>query len=863
MTPLLQDSVSKLHLLKPEHEKALGKFGIKTIGDLLQHFPRDWQDLSDIKKIADIRPGEKINIRARVKHISNPGFRFRRVKLTEALLEDDTGNVVAVWFNQPYLKNTLKIGSEYYFSGKAQIYSAKKTATLQLQNPTFELVKTENIHVAGIIPVYQLTEGITQKQFRYWLKQGLEALADNTDLLPQTVRTRLKLLDLNVALRNIHFPEDNGTLEAARARLAFEELFLFQLAFQSYKKTLKSLPAPAISFDTKLVSGFVKSLPFALTHSQRLAAFEILKDLALPHPMNRLLEGEVGSGKTVVAGLAMYATAYAGLQSVLLAPTEILALQHYETLKKLFAHADIEIALVTRSHKIQPPTSNFQPPIVIGTHALLQEKIEFDNIGLLVVDEQHRFGVKQRQTLLRRSTPIEKQINTDVNTDLLYKDLTYKIRGAIFSVYNELGPGHKEIIYHKALLAELTKQSLAFDTEKILPVEYNGEKVGIYKPDVIVDNKIILEIKAIAFLGGLEQKQIWSYLKGSAYKLALLVNFGGRELQIKRIIHDVSRLNQRESASNLRKSALEVPHLLSMTATPIPRTLALAFYGDLDISRLKELPSGRKKIITKLVSPDKRAIAYEFIRKELARGRQAYVIVPLVGEPQTNADFTRTNADMFPSPLQFGGQAGVGRVADRPGEVEKKSVAAESEKLTKIFPEFQIGTLHGRMSGEEKKGAMDDFSANKIRILVSTTVVEVGVDVPNATIMIIENAERFGLATLHQLRGRVGRGRFQSLCILFAETNSDPSRERLQAVVNSTDGFALAEIDLKLRGAGEILGTKQSGYIPFKIAKLSDHKAIELAKQEALGLLAQDPKLTQYPGLAEKVAEISKEAHLE
>ncbi|OGE84409.1 MAG: hypothetical protein A2846_00785 [Candidatus Doudnabacteria bacterium RIFCSPHIGHO2_01_FULL_49_9] len=374
-------------------------------------------------------------------------------------------------------------------------------------------------------------------------------------------------------------------------------------------------------------------------------------------------------------------------------------------MKKLFAHTDLEIALLTRSHKTHPPAggpnSIFNIPIVIGTHALLQDKINFKKIGLLVIDEQHRFGVKQRQALLRGQTQTETQTNAD--------------------------------------------------------------------------------------------------------------------------------RSQRQSVSSPLESVKVVPHLLSMTATPIPRTLALAFYGDLDISRIAELPSGRKKVITRLVAPENRAVAYEFIRKELARGRQAYVIVPLVEET----------------------------------DGEKKSVATETEKLRKIFPEFAVSMLHGRMDGGEKKQVMEDFKSNQTQILVSTTVVEVGVDVPNATIIIIENAERFGLSTLHQLRGRVGRGKWQSLCILFTESVSETTRSRLEAVVKSNDGFELAEIDLKLRGAGEMLGARQSGYIPFKIASLSDTKLIETAKAEALDLLAQDPMLSGHPKLAQKVNEISREAHLE
>ena len=556
---LLSDTVDKLHLVGPANEQALNHLGIKTIRDLLYHFPRDWQDLSEIKTITETRPGEKISIKAQVKQIATKRFRYGRMTVTEALLEDSSGNIVAVWFNQPFVKNSVIAGREYYFHGKGQIYGKN----LQLSNPAFELVKPDTIHTAGLIPAYELTAGITQKQIRYWLSQALESVSQISDYLPANLKSKHKFLSLPEAIKTLHFPSDETTLKEARRRLAFDELFLLQLAFQSQKKKLATLESPIIAFDESLIRNFVKSLPFELTPSQRLAAWEILQNLSQNHPMNRLLEGEVGSGKTVVAGLAMLATARAGQQSVLLAPTEILAWQHYQTLEKLFKK-QMDIALLTRSHKVGTLTDigRGETKVIIGTHALLQEHVKFDKIGLVVVDEQHRFGVAQRARLVRGQ-------NAD-DTPL-------------------------------------------------------------------------------------------------------------------------------------------VPHLLSMTATPIPRTLSLAFYGDLDISMLQELPRGRKKIITKLVRPDGRDIAYKFVKQELKKGFQAYVVVPLVEE------------------------------SDKLGA---KSVTTEVENLKKIFPEFSIGFLHGRMSGEEKKSVMQGFKDKNLQILVSTTVIEVGVDVPNATIMIIENAER-------------------------------------------------------------------------------------------------------------------------
>ena len=708
------DPVNKLRLVSPSAEGALLSLGIKTIRDLVYHYPRQWQDLSDVLPISSALPGESLNVRAAIKKLSEHRTKWRRMHLTEATLEDKTGTITAVWFNQPFLKRVLKPGKEYYFTGKVQNYESK--GRLQLQNPAFELVKEETIHTAGIVPVYPLTEGITQKQIRYWISQALQDVPALPDHLPAPLLERNRLPALSAALRNIHFPKNSADLELAKKRLTFDELFVFQLALLSFKSNLKNLPAPVIPFEVETIKSFVTSLPFTLTPSQRLAAWEILQDIQKPNPMNRLLEGEVGSGKTVVAGLAMLQTARRGWQSVLLAPTEILAWQHYQTLQNLLNHADIPIALLTRSRKTihnpsLPPLasrgettplkvrgvegellkgiSSGETKVIIGTHALLQENVRFRKIGLLIVDEQHRFGVKQRGTLLRAED---------------------------------------------------------------------------------------------------------------------------REL---------------------------VPHLLSMTATPIPRTLALTLYGDLDISMLRELPKGRKKIITRLVAPEKRAVAYDFIAKKLKEGRQMYVVTPLI-------------SPHLSSPT--GGE-----------ELKEgvKAATAEAEKLKEIFPSFRVGLLHGRLKAAEKQTVMAAFKNGKLDILVSTTVIEVGVDVPNACIMLIENAERFGLSQLHQLRGRVGRGEHQSYCILFAEAATEYTLERLQAVVNSTDGFALAEKDLELRGPGEVIGTKQSGYLPLRIATLSDRQTAKLAKKEAETLLKSSPELGEYPLLKEKADAVAKDAHLE
>lgn len=668
--------------MKPSYQKALNYLGVKTLEDLISYFPRDYQDLTIVSTIAQARPNEKVTIRARIKKIAVRYGKWRRMSIVEGLLEDQTGNIVAVWFNQPFLRHTLQEGREYYFYGKAQIYARSGQHSLQLAGPTFEIVKDDTIHTAGIIPVYELTAGITQKQLRYWLKSTLDGLGQIEDHLPELLRAKLHLPRLQRAIRDIHFPKNYKATKEARDRLAFDELFVFQLALLSYKRKLKTFPAPPIPLRTEIVAEFVKTLPFKLTHSQRLAVWEILRDLSGVHPMNRLLEGDVGSGKTVVAGLAMLCAAACDYQAVLLAPTEILAFQHYQTLLRLYQDSEFQPVLLTRSHKhgdIEGVASG-RAKIVIGTHALLQEKIRFKRIGLLVVDEQHRFGVKQRSRLLQ---------------------------GADGSI----------------------------------------------------------------------------------------------------------------------------PHLLSMSATPIPRTLALAFYGDLDISKLSEQPAGRKPIVTRLILPENRFQAYEFIRQEIERGRQAYIITPLIDESD---------------------------------KIQLRSAMLEAARLQKdIFPHLSIGLLHGQMKGEEKRNVMDKFKDGEHHILVSTTVVEVGVDVPNATVMVIENAERFGLSQLHQLRGRVGRSEHQSYCFLFAENMNPTTKKRLEAVVRCGDGFKLAEIDLELRGSGEIIGTRQSGFIPFRLARLSDSALIKKAKEQAEQVLDREGFLDKYPNLLAKVQMLANITHLE
>ncbi len=586
----------------------------------------------------------------------------RRLTITTAHIEDETGGIRAAWFNQPYLENSLKENTEVSLSGKV----ALDKRGLYLSNPNYEKISGDELsHTGRLVPIYPETEGITSKYLRFLI----------APLLP--------LFETIHHLATIHFPETFEEAEIARRHFAYEELLLLQLRTLIDRKKMKMLPAPSIAFEKEKIAEFVKSLPFELTNDQRISAFEILKDIERPYPMNRLLNGDVGSGKTVVAFIAAYQTALAGYQAVFMAPTEILANQHFDSLRSLSASASLRLALLTGSKK----TMYYDADIIIGTHAVIQKGVQFRNLGLVVIDEQHRFGVKQRMKLIK-------------------------------------------------------------------------------------DQKL-------------------------------------------------------------------VPHLLSMTATPIPRTLALTIYGDLDVSLIKEKPKGRQEISTRVVAESDRAKAHAFIEKQIQEGRQVFVICPRIAPSATP-----------PKNLLL---------------IEMKMVTEEYEKLkTKIFPHRRVAMLHGKLKAKDKEEIMLAFKDHETDIIVSTSVIEVGVDVPNASIMMIESAERFGLAQLHQFRGRVGRGAHQSYCFLFT---TDPSTgsgsRRLRALEATNDGFKLAEMDLKIRGPGEFTGTVQSGIPDLAMASLSDIAMIKEARDAAMSLLKEDPQLTRYPLLLAQLDRLQRVVHFE
>ncbi|MFA5069852.1 MAG: ATP-dependent DNA helicase RecG [Patescibacteria group bacterium] len=681
--------ISEIPRVGPAIAAKLKSLDLETVHDLLFYFPYRYEDFSHIVKVNQVKPHEICTIKGKVQLITGRrSFRRRRMFITESLVADDTGSIKIVWFNQPYLSKILKPGDEIILSGKVEM----DYLTPEFISPSFEKVKKEQTHTGRIVPVYSLTAGITQRQMRFFIKSILYAAKNIPDFLPAEIQKNYRLIPLAQALEQIHFPENKDLLVKAENRLKFEELFLIQTQVWQNKIYLKKARAPVIKFLENVTREFVKSLPFTLTLSQKKAAWEILKDLEKSSPMNRLLEGDVGSGKTIVAVMAILNTARNGFQTAFMAPTEILAHQHFEKIKKFLKPFRIKTALLTRNftesggRKINhagviKKIKSGEIELVIGTHALIQEEVTFKNLSLVVVDEQHRFGVAQRKTLREKSSS-----------------------------------GHKLM-----------------------------------------------------------------------------------------------------------------PHLLSMTATPIPRSLALTVYGDLDLSLISEMPAGRRKILTKVVSPDKRFKAYDFIRNQIKAGRQTFVICPLIES------------------------------SDKLGV---KSVKQEYEKLNnEVFPDLKIGLLHGKLKTEEKEKVMADFKNNKINILVSTSVIEVGIDIANATVMMIEGAERFGLAQLHQFRGRVGRSHHQSYCFLFTESDSLKTADRLAALEKTSDGFRLAEFDLKMRGPGDFIGARQSGLPDFRMATLADVALISQARTAAKSLMENDPSLAKFPLLLQKIGEWQKEIH--
>ncbi len=640
----------------PKLAKVFKKLGIYEAYDLLYYFPRDYLDLSRTTKIAYLKNGERFTVQGKIIRISE---KKARINLTIVTITDGTGYLNAVWFNQPYLKNVFKEGQEVVFSGKVQ-YAYRKW---EMPSPEYEIAYEgrDFVHTKRIIPVYPLTQGISEKVLRSKIKSVLDIYAPNIlDYIPESLSEKYSLLPLSSALYNIHFPEKFSKLEKAKDRLIFDELFMLQVVLGTRKREIKSLEGIKMEISESLVKEFEALLPFEPTNAQKKAMKEIADDLSSRKPMNRLLHGDVGSGKTTVALFALFAAVKNGYQAAMMSPTEILARQTYQVAESVLGKAEIKLALLTSGTKrkerkeILEKVKSGEISVLIGTHAIIQEDVQFKNLALNVVDEQHRFGVMQRGTL--------------------------------------------------------------------------------------------------------------------------------------------------------RKKAL-FPHTLVMSATPIPRTLALTLYGDLDISQIREMPKGRKPVITKVYAGNF-SEPYALLVSELKKKHKGYVVCPLVEESEKS---------------------------------ELQSVTEKAEELKRTYLKgFKVGILYGGLSSDEKKKIMEEFKSGKIDVIVSTTVIEVGVDVPDATVMIIEDADHFGLATLHQLRGRVGRGDLQSYCFLLTRSTREEALSRLRVLERTTDGFEVSEADLKLRGPGELFGLKQHGLPEFKITMLTrerDLKILEIARKEAQNLL--------------------------
>jgi len=677
----LRQSVTVIRGVGPAMAGKLAKIGVETLSDLLHTFPNRYDDYTLMKPIQELMYGETVTVIGTVWETRAQRTRNNQV-IIRSTINDGTGSVQATWFNQPWLAKSLESGMHIVISGTLDQYLGR----LVFNNPAWEPLEMEPLRTRRMVPIYPLTKGLTATKMREFMRTAVsEWSAKLPEPMPEAIRQRHELYDMRQAMQQIHFPDSSQTMHKARQRIIFDELFMLQLGMQEKRKAWRTQPGIALATDGDVLAAFYASLPYTLTNAQHRVVKDILGDMTQSVPMNRLLQGDVGSGKTVVAAAALLTAVKAGAQAALMAPTSILAEQHYAGLNELLSAQGVAVALLTGGTSAKEKTQIYADledgniQVIIGTHALIQDGVQFNKLALTIIDEQHRFGVDQRAAL--------------------------RDKGA------------------------------------------EGEN---------------------------------------------------------------GRFN---------------PHMLVMSATPIPRTLALSMYGDLDISVIDEMPPGREEIKTRWMYPTERQRAYNFIENQVKKGRQAYIIYPLVEESD---------------------------------KIEAKAAVEEYERLqTAVFPQLKLGLIHGRLRADEKEAVMRSFNEGEIDVLVATAVIEVGVDVPNSTMMMIEGANRFGLAQLHQFRGRVGRGEHQSYCILIAEEAEGTAKERLQALEQSNDGFALAEKDLEIRGPGEFLGRRQSGLPELKLASLSDMDMLKMARTEAETIFAADPELMQpeHAQLRQRVAD--------
>ncbi|MBQ4109309.1 MAG: ATP-dependent DNA helicase RecG [Clostridia bacterium] len=658
---MLNYDITKIYGIKKERAAKFNKMGIYTVNDLINFFPRAYEDRSRIKSIIELADGEKALVRATVSSAISYHSIRKNLNYIKFTAVDNSGKINITFFNQAYLRSKIKQGESYLFFGKVKRGYGK----VEMTNPVMEV---EMNRTGGIMPIYPLTKGLTQNIFNTTVKNALQSVElQLEETLPEYLKNKHKLCDVLFAYQNIHFPSDYNSVNIAKKRLVFEELLYFQLGLMYLKKSHISSAGIKIS-DFSIIKEFVKLLPYELTSAQKRVTNDILRDMKSGKQLNRLVQGDVGSGKTIVACMAMLVCAANGYQAIMMAPTEILAVQHYEEISEYFSHFNIKTALLTGTTSkkerdiILEGTENGSISVLIGTHAVIEERVKMKNLALCITDEQHRFGVNQRNSLLSKGT---------------------------------------------------------------------------------------------------------------------------------------------------------APHVLVMTATPIPRTLALILYTDLDLSVIDELPPGRQVVDTMVYSDKMRSEIDERLLEELKQGNQIYVVCPLVEESE-NIDPDVKNATEY------------------------------SEVLQKKFPDYKVELLHGKMKPAEKEEVMMRFKKHETDIIVSTTVIEVGVNVPSATVMLVENAERFGLSQLHQLRGRVGRGSKKSYAFLVTDNKSKNTSERMKTMASTSDGFIISKKDLELRGPGDFFGTEQSGFVDMKIANLlTDIKSLEAANMEAKEILADDPELTK------------------
>ncbi len=663
----LDSSITSLNKIGPKYAQKLKQLNIQTLGDMLYHFPKRYVDYSTLKPINKLKYGDKVTVIGSIQSVYKRTVKSGRTQLVEAIIGDGSGVLKATWFNQPWIINNLKEKSQISLSGKIDQYLGR----LVINNPEWSTLERIHLTAKGITPVYPLTAKITQNWLRLRMEEVVHQWASKvTDPLPLSLRESAEVMDLSIALQQIHYPDSWKKLELAQHRLAFDEILLLQLGVLQQKKLWQERQARSFEISQTQFSTMLASLPYTLTSAQQNSLIDVRRDLVSGHPMNRLIQGDVGSGKTIVAALTAAIITQNGAQVAIMAPTSILAKQHFENFLELFGsdqsilatqNIRLMIGATSESEKeeIRLGLDSGSIQIIIGTHALIEGNVTFSNLQLAVIDEQHRFGVNQRALLRAKG-----------------------------------------------------------------------------------DN----------------------------------------------------------------------PHILVMTATPIPRSLALTVYGDLDLSVINEMPPGRQQIETFIRYPQERELAYNLIHRQIERGHQAFIIYPLV---------------------------------EQSDKVEEKAAVEEHTRLQKdVFPRLKLGLLHGRLSPKDKETVMEKFHLGEYQILVSTSVVEVGIDVPNATVMLIEGAHRFGLAQLHQFRGRVGRGTAKSYCVLISSKTASIENERLQAMVETNDGFELAERDLDHRGPGQFLGTRQSGYSELQMATLTDLSLIEKARHHAQAVFQIDPDLS-------------------